>query len=118
MIIFAYSYSCKWNFQIKSCSGLKCIALWLQSSWWRCVGNTLRALKDAMSEEAISESELDPSHSEEEEYLENEEEEEEEEVDTEDDEDENDGDDEDDSVGEGHLSSFGYSFQLKIVFST
>lgn len=58
-----------------------------------------------MSEEAISESELDPSHSEEE-YLENEEEEEEEEVDTEDDEDENDGDDEDDSVGEGHLSSF------------
>lgn len=54
-----------------------------------------------MSEEAISESELDPSLNSEEEYLENEEEEEE--VDTEDDEDENDGDDEDDSVGEGHL---------------
>ncbi|XP_075893334.1 helicase ARIP4 [Nelusetta ayraudi] len=51
-----------------------------------------------MSEEAISESELDPSLNSEEEYLENEEEEEEEEVDTEDDEDENDGDDEDDSV--------------------
>lgn len=56
-----------------------------------------------MSEEAISESELDPSLNSEEEYLENEEEEEEEEVDTEDDEDENDGDDEDDSVGEGRL---------------
>lgn len=48
-----------------------------------------------MSEEAISESELDPSLNSEEEYLENEEEE-----DTEEDEDENDGDDEDDSVGE------------------
>lgn len=70
----------------------------------------MRALKDAMSEEAISESELDPSLNSEEEYLENEEEEEEEEVDTEDDEDENDGDDEeDDSVGEGLLLSF-FSF--------
>lgn len=58
-----------------------------------------------MSEEAISESELDPSLNSEEEYLENEEEEEEEEVDTEDDEDENDGDDEDDSAGEGLLPS-------------
>lgn len=58
-----------------------------------------------MSEEAISESELDPSLNSEEEYLEHEEEEEEEEVDTEDDDDENDGDDEDDSVGEGLLLS-------------
>lgn len=82
-------------FQIKSYTHLKYVVLWIQGSWWRCVGNTLRALKDAMSEEAISESELDPSLNSEEEYLENEEEE-----DTEEDEDENDGDDEDDSVGE------------------
>lgn len=51
-----------------------------------------------MSEEAISESDLEPSLNSEEEYLENEEEEDNE--DTEEDEDENDGDDEDDGVGE------------------
>lgn len=51
-----------------------------------------------MSEEAISESDLEPSLNSEEEYLENEEEEDIE--DMEEDEDENDGDDEDDSVGE------------------
>uniref|UniRef100_A0A8D3BHA4 Helicase ARIP4-like n=1 Tax=Scophthalmus maximus TaxID=52904 RepID=A0A8D3BHA4_SCOMX len=49
-----------------------------------------------MSEEAISESDLEPSLNSEEEYLDNEEEEGEEEEDMEDDEDENDGDDEDD----------------------
>ncbi|XP_059185057.1 helicase ARIP4 [Centropristis striata] len=49
-----------------------------------------------MSEEAISESDLEPSLNSEEEFLENEEEEDNE--DTEEDEDENDGDDEDDSV--------------------
>ncbi|XP_070701848.1 helicase ARIP4 [Pempheris klunzingeri] len=49
-----------------------------------------------MSEEAISESDLEPSLNSEEEYLENEEEEDNE--DMEEDEDENDGDDEDDSV--------------------
>lgn len=59
----------------------------------------MRALKDAMSEEAISESDLEPSLNSEEEYFENEEEEEDNE-DMEEDEDENDGDDEDDSVGE------------------
>lgn len=53
-----------------------------------------------MSEEAISESDLEPSLNSEEEYLDNEEEEGEEEEDMEDDEDENDGDDEDDGVGE------------------
>uniref|UniRef100_A0A8D3BQJ0 Helicase ARIP4-like n=1 Tax=Scophthalmus maximus TaxID=52904 RepID=A0A8D3BQJ0_SCOMX len=51
-----------------------------------------------MSEEAISESDLEPSLNSEEEYLDNEEEEGEEEEDMEDDEDENDGDDEDDGV--------------------
>uniref|UniRef100_A0A3B4UPH8 RAD54 like 2 n=1 Tax=Seriola dumerili TaxID=41447 RepID=A0A3B4UPH8_SERDU len=51
-----------------------------------------------MSEEAISESDLEPSLNSEEEYLDNEEEEDIE--DMEEDEDENDGDDEDDSVGE------------------
>lgn len=54
-----------------------------------------------MSEEAISESDLEPSLNSEEEYLENEEEE-----DMEEDEDENDGDDEDDSVGEWQINSF------------
>uniref|UniRef100_A0A8C4HCM7 RAD54 like 2 n=1 Tax=Dicentrarchus labrax TaxID=13489 RepID=A0A8C4HCM7_DICLA len=55
-----------------------------------------------MSEEALSESDLEPSLNSEEEYLENEEEEEEdmEDMDEDEDEDENDGDDEDDSVGE------------------
>lgn len=48
-----------------------------------------------MSEEALSESDLEPSLDSEEEYLENEEEE---------DEDENDGDDEDDSVGEWQIN--------------
>uniref|UniRef100_A0AAQ6ACE2 RAD54 like 2 n=1 Tax=Amphiprion ocellaris TaxID=80972 RepID=A0AAQ6ACE2_AMPOC len=52
-----------------------------------------------MSEEAISESDLEASLNSEEEYLENEEEEEDNE-DMDEDEDENDGDDEDDSVGE------------------
>lgn len=51
-----------------------------------------------MSEEAVSESDLEPSLNSEEEYFENEEEEDNE--DMEEDEDENDGDDEDDSVGE------------------
>ncbi|XP_051269895.1 helicase ARIP4 isoform X2 [Dicentrarchus labrax] len=53
-----------------------------------------------MSEEALSESDLEPSLNSEEEYLENEEEEEEdmEDMDEDEDEDENDGDDEDDSV--------------------
>uniref|UniRef100_A0A8C4HBN4 RAD54 like 2 n=1 Tax=Dicentrarchus labrax TaxID=13489 RepID=A0A8C4HBN4_DICLA len=55
-----------------------------------------------MSEEALSESDLEPSLNSEEEYLENEEEEEEdmEDMDEDEDEDENDGDDEDDSVGD------------------
>lgn len=52
-----------------------------------------------MSEEAISESDLEPSLDSEEEYAENEEEE-----DMEEDEDENDGDDEDDSVGEWQIN--------------
>uniref|UniRef100_A0A8C4HD82 RAD54 like 2 n=1 Tax=Dicentrarchus labrax TaxID=13489 RepID=A0A8C4HD82_DICLA len=53
-----------------------------------------------MSEEALSESDLEPSLNSEEEYLENEEEEEEdmEDMDEDEDEDENDGDDEDDSL--------------------
>lgn len=57
-----------------------------------------------MSEEAISESDLEPSLNSEEEYLENEEDEEME--DMEEDEDENDGDDEDDSVGEWQMNFF------------
>uniref|UniRef100_A0A665TIP7 RAD54 like 2 n=1 Tax=Echeneis naucrates TaxID=173247 RepID=A0A665TIP7_ECHNA len=52
-----------------------------------------------MSEEAISESDLEPSFNSEEEYLDNEEEEDNEDMEEED-EDENDGDDEDDSVGD------------------
>uniref|UniRef100_A0A8D3CYH9 Helicase ARIP4-like n=1 Tax=Scophthalmus maximus TaxID=52904 RepID=A0A8D3CYH9_SCOMX len=64
-----------------------------------------------MSEEAISESDLEPSLNSEEEYLDNEEEEGEEEEDMEDDEDENDGDDEDDGVGES-LRKF---FLLKLL---
>lgn len=61
----------------------------------------MRALQDAMSEEAISESDLEPSLNSEEEYMEDEEEEDLE--DMEEDEDENDGDDEDDSVGEWQI---------------
>lgn len=60
-----------------------------------------------MSEEAISESDLEPSLNSEEEYLDNEEEE-----DMEEDEDENDGDDEDDSVGEWQINS-----SLVLLFS-
>lgn len=51
-----------------------------------------------MSEEAISESDLEPSLNSEEEYFDNEEEEDNE--DMEEEEDENDGDDEDDGIGE------------------
>lgn len=57
-----------------------------------------------MSEEAISESDLEGSLVSEEEYMENEEEEEIE--DMEEDEDENDGDDEDDSVGQWQIQFF------------
>lgn len=65
-----------------------------------------------MSEEAISESDLEPSLNSEEECLENEEEEDEEEEEDDDDnednededEDENDGDDEDDGVGEWQMN--------------
>lgn len=60
-----------------------------------------------MSEEAISESDLEPSLNSEEEYLENEEEE-----DMEEDEDENDGDDEDDGVGEWQINSLVHPFCL------
>lgn len=55
-----------------------------------------------MSEEALSESDLEPNLTSEEEYLENEEEEDIE--DMEEDEDENDGDDEDESTGERHTN--------------
>lgn len=58
-----------------------------------------------MSEEAISESDLEASLNSEEEYLENEEEEDMEDMeDMEEDEDENDGDDEDDSVGKCQMN--------------
>lgn len=56
---------------------------------------------DAMSEEAISESDLEESLNSEDERF-NEDEKEEDNEDQEDDEDENDGDDEDDGVGECH----------------
>uniref|UniRef100_A0A3B4Z7V8 RAD54 like 2 n=1 Tax=Seriola lalandi dorsalis TaxID=1841481 RepID=A0A3B4Z7V8_SERLL len=64
-----------------------------------------------MSEEAISESDLEPSLNSEEEYLDNEEEEDIE--DMEEDEDENDGDDEDDSVGDLTFFSYAYRKLLK-----
>lgn len=69
-----------------------------------------------MSEEAISESDLEPSLNSEEEYLENEEEEDNEEM--EEDEDENDGDDEEDSVGEWQINfslvPFYYSINISM----
>lgn len=64
-----------------------------------------------MSEEAISESDLEPSLDSEEEYLENEEEE-----DMEEEEDENDGDDEDDSVGEWQINSSLVHHSVLITF--
>lgn len=60
---------------------------------------------DAMSEEAISESDLEESLNSEDERF-NEDEKEEDNEDQEDDEDENDGDDEDDGVGECHKFFF------------
>lgn len=67
-----------------------------------------------MSEEALSESDLEPSLNSEDEELENEEEEDNE--DMEEDGDENDGDDEDESIGEQWIISFSYSHTF--IFST
>lgn len=67
-----------------------------------------------MSEEAISESDLEASLNSEEEYLENEEEEDNE--DMEEDEDENDGDDEDDSVGVWQINFVLLSLNIQIHF--
>lgn len=60
----------------------------------------MTGLEDNMSEEAISESDLEGSIDSEEECMENEEEEEDDDEDLEEDEEENDGDDEDDGLGE------------------